>query len=184
MGGLRYRVSSGSFFQVNVEILERILERLDSLLNRPLRILDLYCGAGAFALYFAKRGATVLGIEENALAVAEARENAALNNLGPKVRFHAGTVEHALTHPAMAKDVAGTEAVFLDPPRKGCDERVLAAIVSRRIPAIWYLSCDPATLARDLKFLAAKGYRPGEIQPFDMFPQTGHIETLALLARS
>ncbi len=182
MGGLRYRVSGGSFFQVNVEILERILERLDLLLSRPLRILDLYCGAGAFALYFAKRGSTVLGIEENTLAVAEARENAALNGLTPNVRFHASTVEHALTHPAMAKDVAGTEAVFLDPPRKGCEERALGAIAARQIPAIWYLSCDPATLARDLKFLAAKGYRPGEIQPFDMFPQTGHIETLALLA--
>ncbi|HEX5273847.1 MAG TPA: 23S rRNA (uracil(1939)-C(5))-methyltransferase RlmD [Candidatus Rubrimentiphilum sp.] len=184
MGGLRYRVSSGSFFQVNVEILERVLERLDPLLKRPLRILDLYCGAGAFALYFAKRGSTVLGVEENALAVAEARENAALNGLQSRVRFHASTVEHALTHPAMAKDVARTEAVFLDPPRKGCEERALAAIAARRIPAIWYLSCDPATLARDLKFLAAKGYRPGEIQPFDMFPQTGHVETLALLARS
>ncbi len=182
MGGLRYRVSSGSFFQVNVEILERILHQLDPLLSKPLRILDLYCGAGAFALYFAKRGSTVLGIEENALAVAEARENAALNGLGSRVRFHTSTVEHALTHPGMAKDVAGTEAVFLDPPRKGCEERALAAIAARRIPAIWYLSCDPATLARDLKFLAAKGYGPGEIQPFDMFPQTGHVETLALLA--
>jgi len=184
MGGLRYRVSSGSFFQVNVEILERILERLDPLLGRPLRILDLYCGAGAFALYFAKRGSTVVGIEENALAVAEARENAALNGLASSVRFHTSTVEHALTNPGMAKDVAGTEAVFLDPPRKGCEERALTAIAARRIPAIWYLSCDPATLARDLKFLAAKGYRPGEVQPFDMFPQTGHVETLALLALS
>lgn len=182
IGGLRYRVSSGSFFQVNVEILERIFERLDPLLNRPLRILDLYCGAGAFALYFAKRGSTVLGIEENPLAVAEARENAAINGLGAKARFQKATVQHALSHPAMAKEIAGTEAVFLDPPRKGCEERALAAIAARKIPAIWYLSCDPATLARDLKFLAAKGYRPGEVQPFDMFPQTGHVETLALLA--
>jgi len=184
MGGLRYRVSPGSFFQVNMEILERIFERLDPLLTRPLRILDLYCGAGAFALYFAKRGATVLGIEENALAVAEARENAALNGLVSKARFQTSTVERALTHPAMTKEIAGMDAVFLDPPRKGCEERALAAIAARRIPAIWYLSCDPATLARDLKFLAAKGYRPGEAQPFDMFPQTGHVETLALLARS
>jgi len=184
VGGLRYRVSSASFFQVNVEMLERIFERLDPLLSRPLRLLDLYCGAGAFALYFAKRSATVLGIEENALAVAEARENAELNGLVSKVRFQASTVEHALKHPAMAKQIAGTQAVFLDPPRKGCEERVLAAIAARKIPAVWYLSCDPATLARDLKFLAAKGYRPGEVQPFDMFPQTGHVETLALLALS
>ncbi len=184
IGGLRYRVSSGSFFQVNVEIVERIFERLEPLLNRPMRILDFYCGAGTFSLHFAKRGATVFGVDENALAVAEARENAALNSLGQKARFAAGTVQHALSHPGLAKEVAGTDAVFLDPPRKGCDERALAALAARRIPAIWYLSCDPATLARDLKFLAAKGYRPGEVQPFDMFPQTGHVETLALLALS
>lgn len=184
IGGLRYRVSAGSFFQVNVEIVERIFERLDPLLARPLRILDLYCGAGTFSLYFAKRGATVFGVDDNARAVAEARENAALNGLASKARFASGTVQHALSNPAMAKEIAGIDAVFLDPPRKGCEERALAALAARRIPAIWYLSCDPATLARDLKFLAAKGYRPGEVQPFDMFPQTGHVETLALLALS
>jgi 23S rRNA (uracil1939-C5)-methyltransferase len=184
VGGLRYRVSSGSFFQVNVEILERIFERVDPLLTRPLRILDLYCGAGTFSLFFARRGATVFGVDDNALAVAEARENAALNGLESQARFQTSTVQHALFHPAMAKEIAGIDAVFLDPPRKGCEERALAAIAARRIPAIWYLSCDPATLARDLKFLAAKGYRPGEVQPFDMFPQTGHVETLVLLAHS
>jgi 23S rRNA (uracil1939-C5)-methyltransferase len=71
--------------------------------------------------------------------------------------------------------------LFLDPPRKGCDEITLAGIADARVPAIWYLSCDPATLARDSKFLAAKGYRLGVTQPFDMFPQTGHVETLVQL---
>ncbi|HET9097208.1 MAG TPA: hypothetical protein VFN37_11130, partial [Candidatus Baltobacteraceae bacterium] len=70
-----------------------------------------------------------------------------------------------------------------DPPRKGSDEVTLDAVASTGVPNIWYLSCDPATLARDLKFLAAKGYRIGVVQPFDMFPQTGHIETLVTLYR-
>jgi 23S rRNA (uracil1939-C5)-methyltransferase len=72
---------------------------------------------------------------------------------------------------------------FLDPPRKGSDEATLGAIVEAAVPRIWYLSCDPATLARDLKWVAAKGYRLDEVQPFDMFPQTGHVEALALLSR-
>jgi len=182
IGGLRYRVSAGSFFQVNVEIVERIFNQLEPLLKKPLKILDLYCGAGTFALFFAKHGAAVLGIEENALAVAEARENAQLNGLQTRVRFRRGSVVDVLAQRDLANEVAGADAVFLDPPRKGCDQRVLATIAARRARAVWYLSCDPATLARDLKFLGAKGYRIGGIQPFDMFPQTGHIETLALLS--
>ena len=71
--------------------------------------------------------------------------------------------------------------LFLDPPRKGCDEVTLDAIARSRIPSLWYLSCDPATLARDSKFLVAKGYRLGTVQPFDMFPQTGHVETFVEL---
>jgi tRNA/tmRNA/rRNA uracil-C5-methylase (TrmA/RlmC/RlmD family) len=71
--------------------------------------------------------------------------------------------------------------VFLDPPRKGCDEVALRAVAEARVSSLWYLSCDPATLARDSKFLVANGYRLGNVQPFDMFPQTGHVETLAEL---
>jgi 23S rRNA (uracil1939-C5)-methyltransferase len=75
----------------------------------------------------------------------------------------------------------GAQVAFLDPPRKGSDERTLGAICEARVASVWYLSCDPATLARDLKFLAANGYRLGVVQPFDMFPQTGHVETLVTL---
>jgi 23S rRNA (uracil1939-C5)-methyltransferase len=184
IAGLRYRVSTGSFFQVNVEILERIFERLAPLLIQPLKVLDLYCGAGTFALFFAKLGSSVLGIEESEGAVEEARRNAQLNGLHSRARFERANVSAALSNPRMADFVRAADAAFLDPPRKGCEERVLAAIAARRIPSIWYLSCDPATLARDLKFLSAKGYRTRSVQPFDMFPQTGHVETLVLLERS
>ena len=181
VAGLRYRVSSGSFFQVNVEMLERIFGAMQPLLREKRKILDLYCGAGTFALFFAKHGSEVLGIEESERAVEEARRNAQLNGLTSRARFERGNVASALSHPRLAGFVRSATVAFLDPPRKGCEERVLAAIANRRLPSVWYLSCDPATLARDLKFLAAKGYRIAAVQPFDMFPQTGHVETLAVL---
>ena len=83
----------------------------------------------------------------------------------------------------MAKALRTADAVFLDPPRKGSDPRTLAAIAEAGVANVWYLSCDPATLARDLKLLLPKGYRLSGVQPFDMFPQTGHVESLALLSR-
>ncbi len=182
IAGIRYRVSAGSFFQVNVEIVARIFEVLATQLRGPARVADLYCGAGTFALFFAKHGCNVFGIEESPRAVAEAQTNAELNALQDRVRFRAGRVEDVIRGGEGSSALKSAEVAFLDPPRKGSDEATLGAIADARVPAVWYLSCDPATLARDLKFLAAKGYRPGVVAPFDMFPQTGHVETLATLA--
>ncbi|MEO6836290.1 MAG: 23S rRNA (uracil(1939)-C(5))-methyltransferase RlmD [Candidatus Tumulicola sp.] len=182
--GVRYRVSAGSFFQVNVEIVGRIFEFLKPELERARRIVDLYCGAGTFALFFAKHGCDVVGIEESAQAIAEAQANARLNGLQAKVRFRKGRVEDVASGGDAGQELAGAEVAFLDPPRKGSDEATLGAIAAAGIADIWYLSCDPATLARDLKFLAAKGYGFGVVQPFDMFPQTGHVETLVTLHRT
>ena len=96
-------------------------------------------------------------------------------------RFIAGRVEE-LTRDADFRDALRTaDVVFVDPPRKGCDESTLEALAGARVRTLWYLSCDPATLARDSKFLTAKGYRLGTVAPFDMFPQTGHVETFAEL---
>ena len=178
--GIRYRVSAGSFFQVNVEIVTRIFEFLEQHLEGPARMVDLYCGVGTFTLYFAKHGWSVLGVEENPQAVAEALANAQRNSLEANVRFLTGRVERVVGEPWM-RPVLREAAVFLDPPRKGCDEATLVAIARARARVLWYLSCDAATLARDLKFLVAKGYRPIIVQPFDMFPQTGHVETLVRL---
>ena len=184
IGGVRYRVSAGSFFQVNVEIVGQIFEFLAPRLQVPRAIVDLYCGAGTFALYFARHGCDVFGVEESAQAVAEARANAELNGLQARVRFAAGRVEEVLRAGEGFAALRGAAAAFLDPPRKGSDEATLGAIAGAGVPEIWYLSCDPATLARDLKFLASKGYRLGAVQPFDMFPQTGHVEALAVLQRT
>jgi 23S rRNA (uracil1939-C5)-methyltransferase len=183
IAGVRYRVSAGSFFQVNVEIVGRIFEFMTRGLDVPRRIVDLYCGAGTFSLYFAKLGSEVYGIEENPHAVAEANENAELNALTERVRFRPGRVEELVRQPEVRRALQDAQIVFLDPPRKGADEATLEAIAEGGVPNVWYLSCDPATLARDLKFLAAKGYRLGIVQPFDMFPQTGHVETFVTLYR-
>lgn len=183
IAGVRYRVSAGSFFQVNVEIVARIFEMMRPGLEAPRKIVDLYCGAGTFSLYFAKMGSEVLGIEENPQAIAEARENTALNQLEGSVRFLSGRVEDLVRRGEVRKALEDAQIAFLDPPRKGSDEVTLGAVAASGVPNIWYLSCDPATLARDLKFLAAKGYRLGVVQPFDMFPHTGHIETLVTMYR-
>ncbi len=183
LGDVRYRVSAGSFFQVNPEIVGRIFTVMKSGLEHPRRIVDLYCGAGTFSLFFAHHGCEVYGIEENSQAILEAEGNAALNDLDGWVRFRAGRVEDIVRTHEARDAMRAADIVFLDPPRKGSDEITLGAIVEADVPYVWYLSCDPATLARDLKFLAANGYRLGIVQPFDMFPQTGHVETLVTLYR-
>ncbi|HEY5258754.1 MAG TPA: 23S rRNA (uracil(1939)-C(5))-methyltransferase RlmD [Candidatus Baltobacteraceae bacterium] len=181
LGGVRFRVSPGSFFQVNVEIVDRIFAFLQPGLREPRRIVDLYCGAGTFSLFFANAGSTVTGVEENPQAVIEARANAELNGLESRVAFHAGRVEELARTPTLHAALGKAEIVFLDPPRKGSEEAALRAVAASAVPNVWYLSCDPATLARDLKVLVANGYRLGVVQPFDMFPQTGHVETLVTL---
>jgi 23S rRNA (uracil1939-C5)-methyltransferase len=182
IAGITYRISPRSFFQINVRVVARIFGYLKTLgLGPHLRIVDLYCGVGTFTLFFAKQGCDVFGIEENALAVDEGRKNAQRNRLSDKLRFRSGRVERVLSEEEGRMALALASTVFLDPPRKGSDEATLAAIAAARVASVWYLSCDPATLARDLKFLAAKGYRIGAVQPFDMFPQTGHVETFVAL---
>jgi 23S rRNA (uracil1939-C5)-methyltransferase len=182
--GVRFRVSPASFFQINGEMVAAIFRALAPLIAGTPKIVDLYCGAGTFAISFASRGADVVGVEENGSAVAEARQNARLNKVEERVRFVKARVEGELGNPAGREALRAADAVFLDPPRKGSDEATLAALADAKVAQIWYLSCNPATLARDLRYLATRGYRIGLVQPFDMFPQTGHVETLVTLARS
>jgi 23S rRNA (uracil1939-C5)-methyltransferase len=182
--GVRYRVSPASFFQVNSEMVGRIFRFLAPGLTQNRTVVDLYCGAGTFAIFFASRGASVVGVEENPAAVREARENAALNGVENRVRFVEGRVEGAVIHKDGKKALEEADIVFLDPPRKGSDEATLDAIAAAGVADVWYLSCNPATLARDLAYLAKRGYALGVVQPFDMFPQTGHVETLATLHKA
>ena len=181
--GVRYRVSPASFFQVNSEMVGRIFRFLAPGISKDRTIVDLYCGAGTFAIFFASRGARVVGVEENPAAVREARDNAALNAVDGQVRFVEGRVEGTVADAEGKRALANAQIVFLDPPRKGSDEATLDAIARAEVPNVWYLSCNPATLARDLAYLSTRGYALGVVQPFDMFPQTGHVETLVTLHR-
>ena len=180
---LRYRVSAPSFFQINTEIVSKIFESLDAL-PPPQRVVDLYCGAGTFSIWFAARGAAVVGIEENQAAIREARVNSGLNGVREKTEFVAGRVETALRRSPGYDALLRAEVAFLDPPRKGCEPQTLDALVGARVPSIWYLSCNPATLARDLAQLRGGGYALESVQPFDMFPQTGHVEALVTMRRT
>jgi 23S rRNA (uracil1939-C5)-methyltransferase len=180
IAGLRYRISPESFFQVNVEIVGRIFDVIRPHVPKQ-PIVDLYCGAGTFALFFARCGCDVFGVDESPGAIAEANVNAKRNGLAASVRLRTGRVEDVVRTQEGFAELQRAAIVFLDPPRKGSDETTLGTLAAARVPKVWYLSCDPATLARDLKFLAAKGYRLGAVQPFDMFPQTGHVETLVML---
>ena len=177
---IRYRVSAASFFQINTTMVARVFEAL-SALPQPKKVVDLYSGSGTFSIWFALRGADVTGIEENSAAVREARGNAQLNGVAARTRFFAGRVEDVLSGAAGRDVLKDADVAFLDPPRKGSETKALDALVSAKIPSIWYLSCNPATLARDLAHLHAAGYELEHAQPYDFFPQTGSVESLSVL---
>jgi 23S rRNA (uracil1939-C5)-methyltransferase len=174
---LRFRVSPESFIQVNPEQ-NRALVRtvLDfSAVREGEKVFDLYAGIGNFSLPLAARGGEILGIEENGGAVREARWNAEVNGLG-RCRFVRGKVEHVLQKEGA--DAAGL--VILDPPRAGSRE-ALETIARLRPARMVYVSCDPATLARDLRFFTERACRIERLALLDLFPQTYHMETVALL---
>lgn len=181
--GIRFRVSAASFFQVNSEVVGQIFRFIAAGLAKPRHIVDLYCGAGTFSIFFARLGCTVFGVEESTHAIQEARANAKLNGVDDAAEFAVGRVEEVLREPRIGQALRVAEIVFLDPPRKGVEPAALEALAAAAVPNIWYLSCNPATLARDVAQLHAAGYELGAVQPFDMFPQTGHVEVLCTLWR-
>lgn len=178
VAGRRFHISATSFFQVNTAVAEELV-RLVSEYLAPTGdevLLDAYCGVGTFALSLADKAGYVIGIEEDAGAVADASLNVAeLAN----VEFIEGSVEAVL--PQLDRPIA---RAVLDPPRRGCKPEALAALIDLAPRRIVYVSCDPATLARDARRLADGGYQLVEVQPVDMFPQTYHVESVALFGRS
>jgi 23S rRNA (uracil1939-C5)-methyltransferase len=172
--GLRFRVSVTSFFQVN-PAQAAVLHRLAAAAaGRGAHALDLYAGVGAIALRLASGFARVTAVEAVDAAVADARRNARDNGID-NVAFVCGRVEDL--------ELPAADAVVLDPPRKGVEPAALRAIAARRPPRVVYVSCDPATLARDCRHLVDAGWSLREVQPLDMFPQTAHVECVALLVR-
>ena len=180
IGDLIFEISPLSFFQVNplqTEVLyNKALEYAD--LKENDTVFDIYCGIGTISLFLAQKASKVYGIEIVSDAIKDANINAKLNNLD-NVEFYVGKAEEVV--PKMYNEGKKANVVVVDPPRKGCDEKVLDTIISMKPDRVVYVSCNPSTLARDLKYLDEHGFKCVEIQPVDMFPHTMHVECVAKL---
>lgn len=175
LGGVRFRVSASAFFQVNHAQAEEMVRLVGEALPERARLLvDAFAGVGTFAAIFANRFDRVVAIEESHSATRDAIANVA--GFG-NVQVVAGKVEDVLPDFPDAPD-----AILLDPPRPGCYPSVIEAIIRFRPSVVVYVSCNPATLARDLRLLVDGGYRLDQVTPLDMFPQTGHIECVSRLS--
>ena len=180
--GLRFKLSPLSFYQVNRTQAERLYEvaaRYAGLTGQEL-LLDLYCGAGTIGLSMAGMARRLLGVEIVPQAVENARENARLNGI-ENAEFFCGDAGEAAR--MLAERGERPDVIVLDPPRKGCSPDLVRTVAEFGPKRIVYVSCDPATLARDLKLFAELGYPPVEAMPVDMFPGTAHVETVVLLSK-
>ena len=180
--GLKYEISPESFFQINPSQTEKLylkaLEFAD--ISENDTVLDIYCGIGTITLSAAKRAKSAIGVESCKEAVDNAKENAVRNNIY-NAQFYCEKAENLV--PMLIKDGIKPDIVILDPPRKGSDPETLLSIVSAAPKKIVYVSCNPATLARDIKLLGENGYAVRKAAAVDMFPQTVHVETVALLTK-
>ena len=187
--GKRLRLSADSFYQVNHDAAELLYNTAADMANLTGRehLLDLYCGAGSIGLSMADRVADITGIEIVPEAVACARLNASLNGLGPdRARFYCGDASDARRLLATAEENGAPrpDLVVIDPPRKGTTPELIREIAARNIQRVVYISCEPETLGRDCAIFREFGYSIGEVQPVDLFPRTGHVESVVLLSRS
>jgi 23S rRNA (uracil1939-C5)-methyltransferase len=179
---LKLKTHAGAFLQANISVARKLyLQVLQwTAPQADETCIDLYCGVGALTFYLATAAQHVVGIEESPIAIADAKENVRLNGFH-NLRFHCGDV--AQTLPAIAERLPRVDVVTLNPPRKGADAATRAAIVAAQPQRAGYISCNPTTLARDLDWFSAHGYRTERIQPFDLLPQTEHVECVAALVR-
>jgi 23S rRNA (uracil1939-C5)-methyltransferase len=183
LGDVTFQISANSFFQTNTVQAERLFGIVAEAcgLRGHETVLDLYSGTGAISLLLARLAARVYGIEVSAAAVADAVRNAGANGID-NCTFLTGEVRHVL--PTLMGEGVRAEVVVADPPRAGFHPRALAALATLAPARVVYVSCNPATLARDVGDLATHGYRLEWVQPVDMFPQTPHIEAVARLSRT
>ena len=180
--GLRFRISPLSFYQVNplqAERLYRVAGEYAGLTGKET-VLDLYCGTGTIGLSMAKNAGRVIGVEIVEQAVEDAKKNAAENGVE--------NAEFLCADAAKAADMLKNRGVrpnvvVLDPPRKGCGQELIGTVAAMAPARVVYVSCDPATLARDLKLFALAGYKTMEVTPVDMFPRTAHVECVVLMSR-
>jgi 23S rRNA (uracil1939-C5)-methyltransferase len=178
IGDVKFAISALSFYQVNpvqTKVLyDKALEYAD--LTGEDSVIDAYCGIGTISLFLAQKARKVFGVEVVPEAIEDAKRNAELNGMN-NAEFAAGEAEAVI--PKWYKEGNTADVLVVDPPRKGCDEALLQTIVEMKPKKVVYVSCNPATLARDLRILEDGGYKTVEVQPVDMFPMTTHVEAVA-----
>lgn len=173
---MQFKVSPKSFFQVNPAQAEHLYAKALEFagLKGEETVLDAYCGVGTMTLCFAKHAKEVIGVECVEEAIIDARENAVTNGIS-NVKFVCANAE------TWIHEITGIDIIVLNPPRKGCEVAFLDGLGKLKPRKVIYISCDPATLARDIAYLSQFGYEINAIQPYDMFPQTSHVESVVLL---
>ncbi|MCR2804534.1 23S rRNA (uracil(1939)-C(5))-methyltransferase RlmD [Paenibacillus soyae] len=180
LDGIRFAISARSFYQVNpaqtVSLYRKAVEY--AALTGKERVIDAYCGIGTISLFLARQAGHVYGVEIVPEAIADARRNAELNGI-ENASFEAGPAEVVM--PRWRKEGIEADVIVVDPPRKGCDPALLDTILALQPERVVYVSCNPSTLARDLRVLEDGGYRTVEVTPVDMFPHTVHVECTVLL---
>lgn len=180
IGDVKFAISALSFYQVNpvqTKVLyDKALEYAN--LTGSESVIDAYCGIGTISLFLAQRARNVFGVEVVPEAIEDAKKNAELNGL-TNTEFEAGEAEVVI--PKWYKEGNKADVLVVDPPRKGCDEALLQTIIEMKPKKVVYVSCNPATLARDLRILEDGGYKTVEVQPVDMFPHTTHVECISQL---
>ena len=168
----KFKISANAFFQVNTTQSENLIKKLRTLVEPSNTILDLYCGVGLLSIMIADKAKMVYGVELEKQAIQDAKENLALNNI-TNIKYISAPVEREI------KNYHRIDTIIIDPPRKGCLKSFLIEIIKLKPKQIIYISCNPTTLARDLAILDNLGYKTTEIELFDMFPQTFHVESIA-----
>lgn len=180
--GKVYHISAQSFYQVNTSQTEKLYQTAIEFakLTPEDVVIDAYCGIGTIGLSLAEKVKQVYGVEMAKSAIRDAKLNAMANEI-ENISFETGKAEYVMKK--WQEEAISVDVVFVDPPRKGLDPHFIEATVEMKPKKLIYISCNPATLARDAKILAEKGYKIEKVQPVDMFPQTAHVETIVLLQR-
>ncbi|MFJ8268021.1 23S rRNA (uracil(1939)-C(5))-methyltransferase RlmD [Peribacillus asahii] len=180
IGDVKFAISAKSFYQVNPDqtkvLYEKALEYAG--LTGEETVIDAYCGIGTISLFLAQKAKKVFGVEIVPEAIEDARRNAQLNEI-TNAEFAVGAAETVITD--WYKEGNAADVLVVDPPRKGCDESLLNTIIDMKPKKVVYVSCNPGTLARDLRILEDGGYKTTDLQPVDMFPMTTHVEAVAKL---
>ncbi|KAB2331680.1 23S rRNA (uracil(1939)-C(5))-methyltransferase RlmD [Bacillus mesophilum] len=180
IGDVKFAISALSFYQVNPDqtkvLYDKTLEYAGLAGNET--VIDAYCGIGTISLFLAQKAKKVYGVEIVQEAIEDAKRNAELNDI-TNADFAVGKAEEVI--PKWYEQGIKADVLVVDPPRKGCDEALLQTIIEMKPHKVVYVSCNPATLARDLRILEDGGYKTLEVQPVDMFPQTTHVECVALI---